>query len=138
MESLALKVKKDIKRGAVFEDFLESLFKARGWVVKRAMGYVPAYDLIITKDRSTLKIEAKFDEMSDSTGNYAFEKKSLDQSQSDLFIIGTLKEAYVLTLDQAKWFYETATDIRQTGDQQTNYSALVPKFEVAIKAQRFL
>src|SRR5260221_12351499 len=96
------KMKTDIARGEIFENFIESYFKRRGWSVKRAKGNVPRYDMILTKGASSAYVECKYDEMSDRTNNYCLEQKSLEQTQSDYLIIGTLDLAYILPMETAR------------------------------------
>jgi hypothetical protein len=76
---------------------------------------------------SDFRIEVKFDQRSDDTGNLCIEKASLDYSNADIFVIGTVGNAYVLTLDQAKWLYKNATDKRCVGDIAQNWCAIIPK-----------
>lgn len=116
----------DLKRGQELEDYVETYFKARGWSVKRARGYIPAYDAILTKGATSIAVEVKHDAMSELTGNYAIEKKTLEQTQSDILIIGTVQECYALPMDTARKLYQ-AFPKKQTGDQLSNLSALVPK-----------
>lgn len=92
------KMKIDVKRGEVFEDYVEGYFKQRGWTVKRAKGHVPAYDLILSKGTSSIYVEVKHDLMSDKTGNYALEQASLEHTQSSVLIIGTPEEAYAIPM----------------------------------------
>jgi hypothetical protein len=116
----------DLKRGQELEDYIEEYFKGRGWSVKRARGNIPAYDAILTKEATSIAVEIKHDILSDSTGNYALEGKSLQQTQSDILIIGTVRECYALPISTAKKLYN-AFPKKQTGDQLYNISALVPK-----------
>jgi hypothetical protein len=120
------KMKIDIGRGQVFEDYIEDYFKRRGWSVKRAKGNVPVYDMILTRGTHSLMVECKFDEMSDRTGNYCLEEKSLEQTQSDYLIIGTPNLAYILPIATARQLFNEYPK-RQTGDFAHNFSALVPK-----------
>lgn len=124
-------MKIDIARGEVFELWVEDYFKRRGWTVKRAKGNVPAYDLCITKGRSSIYLEVKHDLMSDKTGNYALEQASLEHTQSTVLIIGTPREAYVLSMDEARKLFNEYPK-KQTGDFAFNFSAIVPKqvFEI--------
>ena len=119
-------MKIDVRRGAVFEDFVEGYFKQRGWAVKRAKGNVPAYDLILTRGTSLIYVECKYDQMSDKTGNYALEQRSLEHTQSSVLIIGTPQEAYAIPMDTARELCNIYPK-RQTGDFAFNFSALVPK-----------
>jgi hypothetical protein len=64
--------------------------------------------------------------MSDQTGNFCLESKSLEQTKSDYLIIGTPELAYILPMDTAKQLFNKYPK-RQTGDFAWNYSALVPK-----------
>lgn len=82
--------------------------------------------MILTRGATSIALEVKHDILSDSTGNYALEKKSLEQTQSDILIIGTPKELYALPMDTARKLYQ-AFPKKQTGDYQNNISALVPK-----------
>jgi hypothetical protein len=120
------KFKKDLKRGSVFEDFVADYFQKRGWTVKRAKGNIPAYDLILTKDRSSIYVEVKFDELSDRTQNYCLEQASLEHTQSQVLIIGTPQEAYAVSMEDARKLFNQFPH-RQTGDLPWNFSALVPK-----------
>jgi len=109
----------------VFEDFVEAYFKQRGWTVKRAKGNVPGYDLIITKDRTSLYLECKHDEMSDITNNYCLEQASLEHTQSDYLVIGTPNLAYVLPMNEARKLFNQYPH-KQVGDFIDNMAALVP------------
>jgi hypothetical protein len=120
------KLKIDIKRGAIFEDYIEGYFKRRGYSVKRAKGYTPAYDLIVTKGSRSFYLECKHDILSDVTGNYALEFDSLSHSKSDYLVIGTPKEFCILSMDDARRLRDKFPS-KQTGDFVTNFSALVPK-----------
>jgi hypothetical protein len=116
----------DIKRGAIFENYIESYFKRRGWSVKRAKGHVPGYDMVLTRGTSSIYVECKYDLMSDKTGNYAIEQASLEHTQSSVLIIGTLAEAYAIPMDTARQLFNQYPH-KQTGDFYDNYSAIVPK-----------
>jgi hypothetical protein len=124
-------MKLDLARGSVMEDFVEDYFKRRGWSVKRAKGNVPAYDLCVTKDRSSIYLEVKHDLMSDKTGNYVLEQASLEHTQSSVLIIGTPSEAYAIPMDTARELFNQYPH-KQTGDFWWNVSAIVPKkiFEI--------
>lgn len=63
---------------------------------------VPSYDLIITRGHSLIPIEIKYDLMSDITGNYCLEQKSLEQTKSDYLVIGTPNLAYILPVEEAR------------------------------------
>src|SRR5687767_11194506 len=95
-------MKVDLARGSLMEDYVENYFKRRGWTAKRAEGNTPQYDLILTKDRTSIYVEVKFDELSDITNNYCLEQASLEHTQSQFLIIGTPREAYVLGMDEAR------------------------------------
>lgn len=116
----------DLKRGLELEDYVEEYFKTRGWSIKRARGHTPAYDMILTRGATSIALEVKYDILSDSTGNYALEAKSLQQTQSDILVIGTPRELYALPMDTARKLYQ-AFPKKQTGDHPNNISALVPK-----------
>lgn len=122
----------DLRRGQVFEDYIEDYFKQRGWTTKRAKGHVPSYDLIITRGRFSIPIEIKYDLMSDTTGNYCLEQKSLEQTKSDYLIIGTPNLAYILPIEEARKLFNEYPK-KQTGDFEWNYSAIVPKEVFSIK-----
>jgi hypothetical protein len=126
MLGLKEKLQIDIKRGAILEDYVQAYFERRGFKIHRAKGYIPAYDLIATKGQQSIYVEVKHDEMSDSTGNYCLEKKSLDQSKSHILVIGTPQECYALPMETARKLYQDFPK-KHTGDQQQNVSALVPK-----------
>jgi len=64
--------------------------------------------------------------MSDTTGNYALEEKSLAQTQSQYLVIGTPNQAYLVPIAEARKLFNQYPK-RQTGDFADNYSALVPK-----------
>jgi len=119
------KMKIDIARGGIFEDYVEDYFKQRGWTVRRAKGNVPSYDIIITRGRSSIPIEIKHDLMSETTGNYCLEQKSLEQTKSDYLIIGTPTLAYILPIEEARRLFNEYPK-KQTGDFAWNFSALVP------------
>ena len=129
------KMAQDIKKGQVFENYIESYFKRRDWSVKRAKGHVPAYDLQITKDRTSLLVEIKHDMMSDETGNYCLEKASLDHTKSDYLVIGTPNEAYLVKMDTARKLF-TQYPHRQVGDFSWNEGALIPKSVFQTNYQR--
>lgn len=116
----------DIKRGAVFEDYVEEYFRNRGWTIKRPKGYHPSYDFIFTRDRSSVRVEAKHDLMSDITGNFCIEKATLDHTTADVLILGTIHEAYAIPMDTARKLFNDFPK-KQTGDLECNYSAIVPK-----------
>lgn len=120
------KMSVDIERGAVFERYVESYFKRRGWTVKRATGNTPAYDLCLTRGPTSIYVECKYDLMSDKTGNYALEQASLEHTQSSVLIIGTLEEAYAVPMDTARQLFNQYPH-KQTGDFMWNISAIVPK-----------
>jgi|GEM_PF-2773708 len=120
------KMAQDIKRGKVFEDYIEEFFRSRGWTIKRAKGNTPAYDQIITRGKTSIPIEIKHDLMSDQTGNYCLERKSLLQTQSAYLIIGTPQEAYILPMNEARRLYNRYPK-KQTGDVPDNISAIIPK-----------
>jgi hypothetical protein len=124
--SFKQKFKRDLARGSLFEDFIADYFRERGWTIKRATGLTPAYDLVLTRRRTTIMVEVKYDAMSDATGNYCLERKSLLQTQSAYLIIGTPQEAYTLPMNEARKLYNEYPK-RQTGDFQSNISALIPK-----------
>ncbi len=63
--------------------------------------------------------------MSERTGNYCLEEKSLAQTQSDYLIIGTPTLSYILPIEEARKLFNEYPK-RQTGDFLDNYSALVP------------
>jgi len=110
----------------LFEDHVADYFANRGWSIKRAKGNVPGWDLIITKNRTSVYVEVKHDIASDRTGNYALELDSLEHTQSDYLIIGTPTEAYILSVTAARKLFNQYPK-RQTGDFAWNYSAIVPK-----------
>lgn len=64
--------------------------------------------------------------MSDTTGNYCLEQKSLEQTQSDYLIIGTPNLAYILPIEEARKLFNEYPK-KQTGDFYYNFSAIVPK-----------
>jgi hypothetical protein len=116
----------DLKRGAILEDFVADYFSKRGWATHRAKGKVPSYDIIITKGAKSLWLEVKHDVMSDTTGNYCLEQKSLTQSKSHILVIGTPHELYALPMNTARELFNEYPK-RQTGDFADNMSALIPK-----------
>lgn len=115
----------DIKRGEIFESYIASYFQRRGWTIKRAKGNIPAYDLVITKGQQSFYLECKYDEMSDRTGNYCLEQKSLEHTQSDYLVIGTLNLAYILPMETARQLFNEYPH-KQVGDFWDNMAALVP------------
>jgi len=115
----------DIRRGQIFEDYIEDYFRQRGWTIKRAKGNVPAYDIQITKGRSSILLEIKYDILSDTTGNYCLEQQSLEHTQSDYFIIGTPYLAYILSVEEARKLFNEYPH-KQVGDFIDNMAALVP------------
>ena len=126
----------DLRRGQVFEDYVEDYFKQRGWTTKRAKGNVPAYDLCITKGPRSFYLECKFDELSDITNNYCLEQASLEHTKSDYLVIGTKELAYILPMEEARKLFNEYPH-KQTGDFAFNFSAIVPKQVFAInKYQR--
>jgi len=120
------KMKTDIAIGEIFENWVASYFKRRGWAIKRAKGNVPSYDLILTKDQTSIYVECKYQPMSDRTGNYALEQRSLEHTQSSVLITGTLQEAYAIPMNTARELFNQYPK-KQTGDFAFNFSALVPK-----------
>jgi hypothetical protein len=122
-------LQEDLKRGKLLEDFVAEYFSKRGWAIHRAKGKVPAYDLIITKGTKSLWIEVKHDILSDTTGNYCLEQKSLSQSKSHILIIGTREELYALPMETARELFNEYPK-RQTGDFADNISALIPKYSL--------
>lgn len=129
------KMQIDIARGQVFERFIESYFKRRGWTVKRATGNTPAYDLCLTRGTSSIFVECKYDRMSDKTGNYALEQASLEHTQSSVLIIGTLDEAYAIPMDTARHLFNQYPH-KQVGDFYNNFAAIVPKDIFKLNYQR--
>jgi hypothetical protein len=119
-------MKIDIARGEIFEQFVEGYFISGGWTIKRAKGNVPAYDLCITKGPRSFYLECKFDELSDITNNYCLEQASLEHTQSDYLVIGTLNLAYILPIEEARKLFNEYPK-KQTGDFDCNLSAIVPK-----------
>ena len=76
---------------------------------------------------SDYRVEVKYDYRSEDTGNVCIERSSLDYSTADIFVIGTIGNAYVLSLNQAKELYKNATDKRCVGDIAQNWCAIIPK-----------
>jgi hypothetical protein len=64
--------------------------------------------------------------MSDQTGNYCLERKSLLQTRSAYLIIGTPQESYIVPMNEARRLYNEYPK-RQTGDFSDNFSAIIPK-----------
>lgn len=118
--------KRDIARGNILEDFGDEWFKKRDWSVLKAKGNCPQYDRVYTKDRTSIWIEYKHDEMSDVTGNYCLEGKTLQVTQAHYLIIGTPKEAWILPIDTARSLYNIFPK-RMVGDLPNNWAALVPR-----------
>jgi hypothetical protein len=135
LEGMYPKMAQDIKRGEVFENYVESYFKRRGWSVKRAKGNTPAYDMVLTRGTSSIYVECKYDLMSDKTGNYCLEFASLQHTQSTVLVIGTPNEAYALSMDEARKLFNQYPH-RQVGDIFTNMGALVPKIIFQTNYQR--
>jgi hypothetical protein len=75
--------------------------------------------------------------MSDTTGNYCIEKRSLERTIASILIIGTPKEAYMIPVDELKKLVQGYTP-RQTGDTPDNLSYLIPKTVFIPLAKRFL
>lgn len=132
---------KDEARGKVLEDFTESYFRRLGWSVSRAKGHVPAYDLIVTRDRSSLLIECKADYKTHYTGNFALERDALAHSKADYWVIaemnldGTIKDAYLFPIATLNLIYPKYSE-RQMGEFLNNVGVLVPKDSLTIYAQR--
>ena len=120
------KLTTDKKRGAIFEEYVQDYFERRGWTIKRAKGYVPGWDLILTRDKVSIYVEVKHDLMSDRTWNYALEFASLEHTQSSVLIIGTIEESYAIPMETARALFNEYPKV-QSGDQAYNYSALIPK-----------
>jgi len=73
--------------------------------------------------------------MSEKTGNYCLEQKSLEHTTSQFLIIGTRQEAYILSMDQARELFNQYPH-RQVGDFYDNFAALVPRQIFALNYQR--
>ena len=110
----------------MFEDYVAEYFRKHGWTIKRAVGNIPAYDLILTKGRTSILVEIKYDEMSEKTQNYCLELASLEHTKSDYLVIGTPSLAYLITVEEARKLFNQYPH-KQTGDFMWNVSALVPK-----------
>jgi hypothetical protein len=122
--------RKDLKRSQPLVDWVDGWFQSKGFKTSQTKGKAP-YDLRATKVEgmrlSDFRVEVKFDEKSLETHNLCIERSSLDYSTADIFIIGTVRNAYILSLDQAKQLYHDAPDKRCVGDIPGNWCAIIPK-----------
>jgi len=130
--------KTDIKRGAVLENAVRAKFEAKGFHVTHVDKKFKYWDFAISKGDICSKVEVKADYRSDETGNYCLEKKSLDNTIASLMVIGTPQEAYLIPIDEVRKLFNEATDIRDVGDIRGNYSAIIPKYKLIERAQKFI
>lgn len=130
--------KKDVSRGGVLEDAVRKKLEANGWHVTHVGGKFHYWDFAISKGSMCCKVEVKHDIKSDETGNYCIEHQWLKHTLASLLIIGTPKEAYMIPIDEVRKIVSGWKDVRDVGDQQLNFSSIIPKHLIINKAKRFL
>jgi len=122
--------KRDLKRSQPLVNWVDGWFQSKGFRTSQTKGKA-SYDLRATKVEgrrlSDYRVEVKYDYRSEDTGNICIERSSLDYSTADIFVIGTIGNAYILSLNQAKELYKNADDKRCVGDISGNWCAIIPK-----------
>lgn len=131
------KVLADIKTGERLEQAVKDKLEKNGWHCVHVPGKFKYWDFAISKGSMVSKVEVKYDRRSDETGNYAIEKKWLDETIASLLIIGTLDEAYMIPVDDVRELVKGCY-FRQMGDSPLNEGWPVYKPMLINKAQRFL